>query len=347
MFWLVFLTAIAFWPGVIDNAIGPRFAVLAVGIPLLLMWHRDGPPRVLGGLGFALLAAVGATIFWAPNLMYGLHDYAHLVILAMAFCLGAAVEDLTEAWRGLAAGVGVSFVVALFQLIEWSPVQQTVPIAGLFVNRNVFAESALVALIPMAFYRRWLWVAVALAAIAVTGSRTTMAAVVLMAAIWYWPTARRLSLMLWAAFICGAWAMFYLSPESMYVRFGFWREAFAGGIPFFGHGFGSFAHDFMFAEYMHSEPLQAVYELGVLAFAPALLVVYLFSRETDGPERFVLAAVLAVGCVSFPLHMPITGFAAALAAGSVARKRCGIRDLRGSHGGTYVSRLWGWGRASA
>jgi hypothetical protein len=103
-----------------------------------------------------------------------------------------------------------------------------------------------------------------------------------------------------------------------------WTAAIAD-LHLFGNGLGSFAADFGRAEYAHNEPLHFVYELGVLALPILALALYLMNR-TKYDDALVLVAILAISLFSFPLHMPVTGFAAALAAGGIARRGYLVRD---------------------
>ena len=83
-------------------------------------------------------------------------------------------------------------------------------------------------------------------------------------------------------------------------------------------------------EYAHDEPLHFAFELG----AGSLFLLALFVRSLSGRlelERMLLVAVFIEGLLSFPLHMPVTAFLAALLAGRLARARADARDSE--HGG--------------
>ena len=63
------------------------------------------------------------------------------------------------------------------------------------------------------------------------------------------------------------------------------------------------------------------YELGIFAIFPIALVGHLLRESSYGPEFLVAVAVIGIGLFGFPLHMPVTSFAAALALGGLARAR--------------------------
>jgi len=138
---LGFAVAAAFVPGFVDAAMGPKWAVLAVGVPisLALLEHEDLPLW-----SFAWLIAAAVPTWWAVDRLHALDELLHLVILAGAFYLGACARDLRPVWIGLGAGVALSTVIAIAQLLGFDYLAQVAPPAGLFVNRNYLGEAAMV-----------------------------------------------------------------------------------------------------------------------------------------------------------------------------------------------------------
>lgn len=340
-----FLVAAAFWPGAIDPATTLRWAVMAVGATLLAFMSDDDGAPLPWRAGWAFMALAGITLLWTPDLIYGLEEGIHLTILACVFLLGTQQDDLTPAWEGLAAGVAVSGAIALWQVSGVSPVEQVQAPAGLFMNKNMLAEAGMVALIPMLLAGRpWLALGPLLAAL-VPASRAVLLALAVVALLLWRRRKPVEAVLLMAAALAtvgtvmwldaahpgqGAW---YASTEHMLDgssslhRLDYWRETLANLTPL-GHGLGSFMANFPAVGHAHSEPIQAAYEIGIIALIPATLLVYLFREPGHHVESLVLAAILVTACFAFPLHMPVTGFAAALAAGHLARLRYRGRGLK-------------------
>lgn len=333
LFWLSFLVSVVYWPLTLDPAEGPRWAVMAVGAPLGLLLLADKTPAPLGGFGVVGLLTIIGTAAWAPDIYSSGSEAIHLLILGAVFCLGAAVPDLKEVWKGLTLGIGVSVIVAIAQLIGWSPVYQFAIPGGLFINKEIFAEPALIALIAMWYYRFWLAGIVPLLAVLMCTSRTVGFAAVVAFAFAMWPAHKKISYFL-SSIAAGALVFVYLFPPvSLVARYEFWQNVMSD-LTLFGHGLGSFTSAYPFVEYAHSEPMNFLYEFGILCAIPASFFIYLLAERLDGPEPIILVAVLAIGIFWFPLHMPLTGFATALAAGHVAARRCRVREFSGRRVGT-------------
>lgn len=321
---LAFFTAVAYFPGAINTATSLRWAALAVGCPLILIL-LGRMPSVLGGAGLAVVGMMGFSLAWSPDFLNGADYVVHLMILACVFCVGAAADDLMPAWRGLAAGVTVSAVIAIPQLfgLDIPGVHQHAVPAGLFENKNMLAEAALAASIPMLLAGSWLATG-PIVALAVTGSKGAYAAAAVVAVVLLWPRQRMVAwLVALGVIVSIVFVMVHGSP-SLDARMDIWLIALSE-LKWLGNGIAAFATNHPGFEFPHSEPLQAIYEYGLLALVPGLVLVHLLGAKDHEAEHLVLVALVAVGCFSFPLHLPVTGFAAALAAGRLARSRVPLR----------------------
>lgn len=324
MFVYALAIALAFWPGALDPASTGRWAVMAVGAPLLLMTYARTPPQPLEGVGAATIITMLATAAWSPDLLYAAGDAAHLLVLAMVFCLGAAAPDLRQAWAGLAAGVTVSAAIALAQLAGWRGIEQASGVAGLFMNKNLLAEAGLVALVAALASRTWWAVPGGALALAIGQSRAAFGAAAFALGVAMLARHRRAGLLWIALCAFSAIALFAAEHPATVMRMDMWRQAL-GNLAWFGHGLGSYPAHFHYFEFPHSEPVHLAYELGLFALLPAGILAYVWMERTHDTEHLVLAAILAVGLFSFPLRMPLTGFAAALAAGHLAGWRARVR----------------------
>lgn len=320
--WLfAFLLSIAFWPGALDPASVLRWAVLAVGAALYIA-YREPDLRAARILVPTLLIAM-ASVLWVPDRLFWVDDAIHLAILTVVFTIGATEEDLTPAWRGLAAGVGVSSLIAIMQALGHSPVEQTAAPAGLFMNKNFLAEAGLVALVPAIMLRRPWMIVCALPAAVLPLSRAVVISGLVVGGLMFGqrrPLSALTLLFLGAVGISLTWVLSgynMLSGASIHERLAFWQAALSN-MTQLGHGLGSYAADFPNVRYAHSELIQALYEFGIFAGLPIAALIFIFMERRCHVEHAMLAAISAIALFSFPFHMPLTGFAAALAAGHLA-----------------------------
>lgn len=328
LFGFSFLVTVAFVPGIVDPATLPRWSIIAAGAPLLLMLRTERFPNPLEGAGLAVVISLAAGIAWSPDVLTGYEELAHLAILAVVFCLGASLADLRPLWQGLCVGVAVNAFIAFLQVLGWYELPQAAAPAGLFMNRNPLAEVALVALI-VGGARFWYAVGPCIALV-LTHSRAALGALLVVWSISLWPRHRTAAVAILLVAGAAAVGAFTLGSESALIRLGVWKSALSN-LAVLGNGVGSFVTAYPQAQYAHSEPIQLVYEHGVLAL-PFFIMLWLLWRVPGyETEHLVLAAICAVGLFAFPLRLPATAFAFALAAGHLARGWALVR--RGVDGG--------------
>ena len=322
---LGFAVSTAYWPGMLSAAFTPRWAVIAAGIPLLTsMDPRNVPEPVRWVLG--LLIAFGAvSLLGSPDPMGGVLDLIFIVLLCGAFIAGAGLASLDDVMTGLAAGLAVSAILCLFQPVP----------AGLFYSSEVMAEFAALVFVWAALRPRWLIAAIALVPICMSGSR--IAAVV--AAAGLIPAVRpgvRVFAGLVLALVAGA-SLVLVKSGSAAERMALWAGTVAAWTPL-GRGLGWSGATY--GNFSHSDVAQAVAELGIAAVLLAIIPLYaVINRRGNDAERAVFWAACFEAVVSFPLHMPATGFVAAIAAGCVVSVRPvvlvgdylgGLKDGRGA-----------------
>lgn len=352
---LAFLTTTLAWTGVAEAADTPRWALLSVAAPFLLIGRAPTPrPSAAACLALFLIVA-WASLAWSPSLWDGLDRCWKLSLLAMLAALGASLSD--REWRlavlGFAAGVATNGALAILQWAEWPPaldlIHQIGTPAGTFVNKNRLAEAAALAFVALAATadrRLWWFCPPILAALLLPFSKGAILAAAAPLAILAW----RRSVWLFAA-LAGALggAVLFLLPRLMSdigiaTRLSLWSDTLAALSPF-GRGAGSWpalypqfqrAHwekIFSFGlvpEGPHADPLLLAFEFGLAAL---LLAWPLFVAFREGPDdaRAVLLAFCVAGLFAFPLALPASGFIAALAFGRAVRVRAAVRrgnDLR-------------------
>lgn len=306
----------------------PRWAVIALGLPLVgTLDPRAARPWPLAAAALTL-AVAALSLLHAPDPWGGALECWYLILLFGAFLLGAGIDDLGPLLTGCAAGLALSSALAVGQSFGWSPVPQDAAPAGLFWNREALAEFAAPLAVWMLATRRWAWFAVALVPLVLCHSRIAVAAAVLGA--WFLPgLSRRAAAASLAALILAAAASLFLLGDdkiaSAMTRLILWGATAMAVTPL-GHGLGWFAATHPTDSFAHSDVLQAFAELGapaalLLAF-PALA---LFDRRGGHADRAAFIVLCAEALVSFPLHMPATGFLAGVLAGHLARRRDRVR----------------------
>lgn len=332
----------AYLPGTLSGAFVPRWAVVAVMIPLLSkLDFRNLPASVLAVLCF-VVGCAGISLIETPDLLAGLYDAIFLVILLLVFVAGAGMEKMDDLMIGLAAGLIVSSALVIPQYFGWVPVTQTsAQPAGLFFNSEVLAEFAVLVLIWGIVRRNW-WVVVASALpVAICESRTAWIALGASLVYAYKPRSNWLLISaLGVLFIAAVSAVLWLGPmkiASADHRITLWI-ATALALEPFGNGLGWFQVAHPIERYAHSDALQIITEIGLGGLALLVIPFMIFKEKTHVAERAVFIAVCVEILVSFPLHMPATGFVAAIISGFLLSRRnlvhmgqfnCGLENVCG------------------
>ena len=332
---LGFAISLAYWPGMLSAAYVPRWALIALVLPLVCSLDPRSLPPLLRGVLVFLLIAAALSLFLSPDPKGGTLALFYIVILSGVMLLGAELESLDDLMLGMTFGLMPSVALALCQYFDiWSPVPARGP-AGLFYNSEVFAEFAALLTVWCCVSRRWALAAITAVPIVLCESR--VGAIAAAAAIlygfrpparWFFPIAVNLVLLAAVAVIGLGPYKFALS----YHRLVIWGATLMAVTPF-GNGLGWFNAALPVEQFAHSDALQAVAELGVAAAALALIpFLVLIGNRGSYAERALFVAVCIEAAISFPLHVPAGGFLAAAVAGYLVGVRpvvrVGERDRR-------------------
>ncbi len=315
---LSFLVTVAFWGPFQGAATSPRWAVAA----LTLYW-----------LHWACLPFL-AFCFWRLDF----DQAVHWSIVCAALSLGAKLETRTYqkvVWA-FCGGIAVSSVLAIAQTQGWQGIPQAAAPAGLFVNKNVMADAAVLAFVAGCAVasqrlvcetgqnRRWgnlVWWSfplMTLPAIALSGGRAAQLGA-LCGMFFLLPVRARLWLGLFTALIMWQFWSELLLPHlsSFNQRVSLWNDA-VQHLTWLGNG----SYDFSTAQHrepnLHNDWLQAVYELGVVGVVVPALFIVAGRNDAALPVVVVLAVI---GSFSFPLHVPASGWFAAVVVGFALRRR--------------------------
>ena len=319
-----FALAVAFWPGVIEPATAPRWILASIAIPMMLMIR---PPKKWS-VGHSLFALwFGYSLIssaWSPSSIDAFWDMWILGLMFGAFLLGFECRTPERVWKAFALGVSVSSVVCIAQLFGWTGVDVVTGRAGLFMNHDLLAETAIFAMAFGAGMSGWL-IAAMIPAVVLPGCRAALVALVTMGLL-------RTGKVAWLALLAGmVWLAFngdyVLSSFGIAQRLGMWRDCMAN-LTLFGHGVGSFnsvyplinhTFDIMAVrpEHPHNEFVSLFFELGVGAMFPLALLVWLGNWK-------LMAPIFCVLFFGFALHMPMAVMVA-FGLGCLARQRDMVR----------------------
>lgn len=326
-----FVVAAVFVPGILGMAWSPRWWAVAVLVPLLTnvdprdLWR---PVRLCLLAGFAWAAF---SIAWSPEPQHALLDLYFVALLTLTMAAAAGTDDLEPVLAAFGWGVAVSSALAVGQALGWHPLPGPAAPAGTFLNPEVLAELAAPMAAWAAFKGRGALAAAMVVPVILCGSRIAPAAALIgLAAGWRGAPAFRFAAV--GAIFGGALlAVAFAAPDKLASgasRIILWISATHSVAPL-GRGLGWWvaAHPGPIERFAHSDLLQAVVELGAgaaLFLAVPILLIKRWAAAEPG-ERAACAAIAFESIVSFPLHLPASGFLACVLAGGLARARPAVR----------------------
>lgn len=326
------LVTVAFIPGLTGGAIPTGWVVLWLAMPLLLIEHCKIVMTPVHWLGLAFLCYAALSLAWSPN---GLLRFMQLVALGAVFAWASDLPGVRRVIKGIALGLGVSGLVTVAQWCGLEPVSVASgsEYAGLFVNRNLLAETtAMMVILLLAYQFPPYWLIVTLPGL-IHFSRTSLLALAVAGTFALWSYSRKAAVAVMAAGGSLVAALIVVSPNSTNERWAIWSDTWQG-LSWFGHGVGSF--DFLFPKFAqridvlaarpqhaHNELLELMFELGV-GVIPLVLMVLLLLR-VDDVGRIALIGFLIIAAFGFPLSTPVTAFMAAVLAGHLSRRVSVVR----------------------
>ncbi len=317
-------------PGYTSAAILTAWPFLLVCTPfLLLRCDIEWSPIHLWGAIFLVYAA--GSILWAPH---GFYAFMQLGALASVFLWAESLIDFRRVAIGIAAGLGISAILAICQYAALATLYFGTEFpGGLFINSNIFAEVSALVLVLLLVNRLWWWLPVSMPGIAI-GSRASLIALLCVFLAWVWSRSRIVGGLL--ATSLGAlttYSVTTFSEASIGQRFNIWRDTI-NGMTLWGHGIGSFEYLYPYfahidtlatrPTYAHNDLLQMIFELGI-GTVPLLVALWYIARIKDN-HRYVLLCFGIISLFGFPLHIPATAFIAAACAGCVAGRQRTVRD---------------------
>ncbi len=326
MFWLGLILPVVYVPAWTGATILTGWVVLSCALPFFLLRKIEMTPA--HWLGLAFLAYASASVLWAPIYQQAVWDLWLIWLCAFCFCLGASHPNLRSLWVGMALGLGVSDVVAVFQRIGYHPVfaSDSWYQAGLFVNPDMFGETAALLTLALLASRVYWPLCLTLPPIYLTQSRTVWAAYAVVIAVWLWDRWRWYAVIpaLVVTLAAGTFVT-SRSPASIQERLAIWQDT-TDGLTFAGRGAGSFfmlypefarRTDTMYTrpEDPHNEFLNLAFEYGLGALP--LLTLLALGCFTPNPYRATLVAFMVMAFFSFPTRIPCEAFVGMVALGRI------------------------------
>lgn len=327
-----FLIATAYVPGWIGGAISTTYFVLMIGLPILL-YNVKIPITRLHLYGTCFLLYCFISLAWTYSFNVAFFIFLQMMVCALAFCYGSSLDDLKLIFKGLALGLGVSAVVAIFQKFGFTLVYVSdTPnkVAGLFVNPNMYSEVSVILLVALLALKQWIWTLVTLPAIVWSYSRAAVATLLVCCLIFMWNKSKAFTALLIPVMALAVAAYYlngYFDVSSVNERMAIWSDT-VRGLTLFGHGVGSYeimmpfyAHDLdtikVIPRYAHNDYLQLLFEFGIGCVFLIPFVSLLIEKNNNA--NYILLAVAVIAMFSFPLHIPMSAFMFFLVAGHVAR----------------------------
>ena len=149
-----FLLAIAFDPFTWTGATSLRWALLAAVMPLLCVFQSPKNFTFLHLLGLIFIAWATLTLIWTTNLWDGLGQLIQIGLLGVITLYTHRLRTLEPIFKGLALGIAISSLILLIPALKFPSIVLIYP-HGLFGNRNMLCEVAVLTLLGLMVYRAW------------------------------------------------------------------------------------------------------------------------------------------------------------------------------------------------
>lgn len=316
-----------------------RWAALSVILPLAMCWVRVRLTWPMVAL-LALISWAALSLIWTPIQAYGANEVWKWLLLAMAFAVGSVLVDLQDVFRGMAAGLIPSAVLALGQFVS----------AGTFGNPDLMGEAAALVLFGLLVTEAGPLVCVAPAlCLAMSYARGALLAfgIAIVAAFRVRGLLLAVAPLVLIALLVVPASKDMLSTHSMAERVQIWTNT-AKGITWAGHGAGSYVTIYpqlappehvrnARPEHAHNDFLEFAFEYGGIGLVLGAAFLSLIVGSATLPVRYLLLAGAVEASFGFPLHNPATAFVLAVVAGFAARAWAPLR-LRELFGGSGLHR---------
>jgi hypothetical protein len=345
---LAFCVGAAYWPGIYSGSSMPKWWAMAIGLAIIPWGFRSLDPVIAACAASGVLMAA-LSLLITPHLYGGILQLIFMILLCGMAVGAAALRDVGPVIAALSWGVSISVAASVLQYFGWQIVPHT-GLAGFYLNSEVLAELAAPLFIWAFWSQRLVLAGIMATAVLLCDSRIAIF-VVGCGLLFGWRAPRAVKLTCIAALMsAGMTAVLFIGPEKYLTgmtRVMYWGTAVLSIVPG-GRGLAwwAAAHPFPFEEFVHSDVLQAMLELGLGSVFFLAIPVMVLRRNGGFAERAAYIAICMEAVISFPTHLPATGFLAAVLTGYLARRRCDVRSA-GFEGGMEDRRTVRWSEALA
>jgi len=324
---LAFCVGTAYWPGIFSGSSMPKWWAMAIGLAIIPWGFRSLDPVIAACAASGVLIAA-LSLLITPHLYGGILQLIFMVLLCGMAVGAAALRDVGPVIAALSWGVSISVAASVLQYFGW----QIVPhagLAGFYLNSEVLAEIAAPLFIWAFWSQRWALSGIMATAVLLCQSRIAVF-VIGCGLLFGWRAPRAVKLTCVAALMAaGITAVLFIGAEKYLTgmtRVMYWGAAMLSIVPG-GRGLAwwAAAHPFPMEEFVHSDVLQSMLELGLGSVFFLAIPVMVLRRSGGLAERAAYIGVCAEAVFSFPMHLPATGFLAAVLTGYLARRRAGVR----------------------
>lgn len=314
-----FILTTLYWDGISGAATSPRWSFLAVATSLFLLFLHKKETKFtilhLTGLLFVIWCFV--SLFWSFNRYDTIDALLKLLILTQVFILGSKLETLKYVFIGLAFGLFVSLFVSFD--------------AGLFVNKDVLAETSLFILVGLLVYELW-WLTALIIPLFVTNYtvRGPFFIIGVLIGIWFWNKNKLVTLFILLLFALGCFYIYHFDVRIISVtqRLEIWINSLRG-FSFIGHGYGTFHNtypiysdgDLVRPRFAHNEFLQILFENGIIGL---ILTIWFCINTIHEKEKYIVLAWLLSACLYYSFNIPVSAFIFCITAGYISRNRSSV-----------------------
>ncbi len=331
---LAFCVGAAYWPGIYSGFANPKWWAMSIGLAVVPWGFRNLDPVIAACAAAGVLMAA-LSLLITPHFYGAILQLIFIILLCGVAVGAAALDDVGPVIAALSWGVAISVAASVLQFFGWYIAPHT-GYSGFYLNPEVMGELA-APLFVWAFWRkRWAIAAVMAVSVSLCHSRIALL-VVGCGLLFGWRVSARVKMACVMVLVIAGIAAVALAGQGKDIsglhRIMYWGTAILSLVPG-GRGLAwwSAAHPFPMEEFVHSDVLQAMLELGLGSVFFLAIPVMVLQRSGGIAERAAYIAICVEALVSFPVHLPASGFLAAVLTGYLARKRGDVR-LPGSERG--------------